>query len=88
MLFKHWKAAAFLAFSATAQVDAGSEPVTDRSNDGTANTALNKDQFIENLISKMSVSDLGKIYDRTRNKAEHSKWLMLCSPAAASHVCR
>lgn len=68
MLLKHWKAAAFLAISVALQVDARFEPVADRSNDGTANKAPNKDQFIDSLISKMSVSDLGKLDTHTRNK--------------------
>lgn len=69
MLFKHWKAAAFVVISVASQVDARLEPVTDRSNDGTANKAPNKDQFIDSLISKMSVSDLGKLYAHTRNNS-------------------
>ncbi|UKZ67853.1 uncharacterized protein TrAtP1_009011 [Trichoderma atroviride] len=56
MLLKHWKAAAFLAISVASQVDARFERAD--SNDGTANKAPNKDQFIDSLISKMSVSDL------------------------------
>jgi hypothetical protein len=88
MLFKHWKAAAFVAISVASQVDAGFGAVTDRSNDGTASKAPNKDQFIDSLISKMSVSDLGKLDTHTRNKIEHLEWLMLCSLAAASHVRR
>lgn len=64
MLFKHWKAAAFVAIAVAVQVDARFERA-DRSNDATANEAPNKDQFIDSLISKMSVSDLGKLYAQT-----------------------
>ncbi|KAL7920756.1 glycoside hydrolase family 3 protein [Trichoderma austrokoningii] len=53
MLFKHWKAAAFLTISVTPQIDARFE----RANDATTKVP-NKDQFIDSLISKMSVSDL------------------------------
>lgn len=87
MLFKHWNAAALLAISVASQVDARSE-LADRNNDGTANKAPNKDQFIDSLISKMSVSDLGKLYAHSRIKIEHIAWLISCSLAAASHVCR
>ncbi|KAM0254386.1 hypothetical protein ACHAQJ_006855 [Trichoderma viride] len=61
MLLKHWKTAALVAVSVTSQVDASFlnyERQTERSNDGTANKAPNKDQFIDSLISKMTVSDL------------------------------
>lgn len=63
MLLKHWKAAAFLAISAVSYVDASLlnfEWLAERSNDGTAIKPPDKDQFIDSLISKMSVSDLGK----------------------------
>lgn len=85
MLLKHWKAAAFVAISVASQVDARFERA-DRSNDGTANKAPNKDQFIDSLISKMSVGDLGKLDAHSRNKTEHLEWLMSCSLATASHV--
>jgi hypothetical protein len=65
MLLKHWKAVACLAISVASQVDASFlnfEGLAKRSNDATTNKAPNKDQFIESLISKMSVSDLGKFY--------------------------
>lgn len=88
MLLEHWKAAAFVAISVALQVDASFGPVADRSNDETANKAPNKDQFIDSLISKMSVSDLGTLDAHTRNKIEHLEWLMLCSLATASHVRR
>ncbi|KKP03542.1 glycosyl hydrolase family 3 N terminal domain-containing protein [Trichoderma harzianum] len=61
MLLKHWKAAAVLAISAVLHVDAGFlnfEGLAKRSNDGAANKPTNKDQFIDSLISKMTVSDL------------------------------
>lgn len=68
MLLKHWKAAAFVAIAVASKVDARFERA-DRSNDGSANKAPNKDQFIDSLISKMTVSDLGKRYTHTRNNS-------------------
>lgn len=68
MLFRHWKAAAFVAIAVASQVDARLERA-DRSNDETASKAPNKDQFIDSLISKMSVSDLGKPDTHTRNNS-------------------
>lgn len=69
MLLKHWKAAAFLAISAASQIDARFERLAEKSNDGTAHNAPNKDQFVDSLVSKMSVSDLGKFYAHTEKKA-------------------
>ncbi|PTB43898.1 glycoside hydrolase family 3 protein [Trichoderma asperellum CBS 433.97] len=58
MRFKHWKTASFFAISIASQIDARFDRLADRSNDRTINSAPNKDQFIDSLISKMSVSDL------------------------------
>ncbi|KAJ4861462.1 fibronectin type III-like domain-containing protein [Trichoderma breve] len=61
MLLKQWKAVALLAISVASHVDAGFlnfEGLAKRSNDGAANKPTNKDQFIDSLISKMTVSDL------------------------------
>lgn len=63
MLLKQWKAAALLAISVASHVDAGFlnfEGLAKRGNDGAANKPTNKDQFIDSLISKMTVSDLGE----------------------------
>lgn len=64
MLLKHWKAAALLTVSVASHVDAGFlnfDWLAERSNDGASNKAPNKDQFIDSLVSKMSVSDLGEL---------------------------
>lgn len=68
MRFKHWKTASFFAISIASQIDARFDRLADRSNDRTINSAPNKDQFIDSLISKMSVSDLGRYYTHAENK--------------------
>lgn len=73
MLFKHWKTASFFAISVASQIDARFERLADRSNDGTTSRAPNKDQFIDSLISKMSVSDLGKFYAHAENKTSSTQ---------------
>lgn len=63
MLLKQWKAAALLAISVASHVDAGFlnfEGLAKRNNDAAATKPTNKDQFVESLISKMTVSDLGE----------------------------
>ncbi|KAL6874828.1 glycoside hydrolase family 3 protein [Trichoderma novae-zelandiae] len=59
MLLKQWKAAAFVAASIVSQVEAGfSNRPSTRSNDATSARPQDKTQFIDSLISKMTLSDL------------------------------
>ncbi|PTB61683.1 glycoside hydrolase family 3 protein [Trichoderma citrinoviride] len=55
MLLKHWKAAAFAAASIVSQVEAG---FLNFGRDASSTKPQNKDQFIESLISKLTLEDL------------------------------
>ena len=57
MLLKHWKAAAFAAASIVSQVEAG---FLNFGRDASSTKPQNKDQFIESLISKLTLEDLGR----------------------------
>lgn len=57
MRLKHWKATAFLAVSIVSQTEAG---FLNFGRDASSTGPQNKTQFIESLISEMTLEDLGR----------------------------